>query len=119
MPDSSNYHGMSATARTSLGGTVAKAQTSVGTTQATALKIGSDHTQFTTVAASSGAVLPAPNAGEWRSVFNGGANALTVYPNVGGTINGGSVNAGVSVAAGKGALFIPLDGLTWFAIISS
>jgi hypothetical protein len=119
MPNSSTFQGLGPVTRQAIGGTIAKSLSASGSTQSTATKIGADHNSFSTVGASQGAVLQAPNAGEWVSVFNGGANALSVYPNLGATINGGSANAAVSVAAGKGAIFIPLDALTWFAVISA
>lgn len=119
MPNSSNFTSMSAAARQGVCGNAAKGLSGAGSTQATATRLGADHNQFSTVAASQGAVLPAANVGEWMSVHNGGANALSVYPNVGGIINGGSVNAAVSVPAGKAAIFIPLDALSWIAIISA
>ena len=119
MPNSANFTGMGAATRQAIGGTAAKGLVGAGSTQATATKLGADHNQFFTVALGQGALLPAPNTGEWISVHNGGANALSVYPNVGGAINGGSANAAVSVPAGKAAIFIPLDALTWIAVISS
>lgn len=119
MPNSSNFTAMSAATRQGICGNAAKGLSGAGSTQATATKLGADHSQFSTVAASQGAVLPAANVGEWMSVHNGGANALSVYPNLGGTINGGSANAAVSVPAGKAAIFVPLDGMAWLAVISA
>ena len=73
--------------------------TAAGTNQATAYAIVSPFSQFSTVAASTGAILPAQClANDSVAAYNAGANTLTVYPPVGGTINGGSVNAGVSVS---------------------
>ena len=71
-----------------------------GTTQATALPISSAFNVFATVAASTGAVLPinVPKNSE-VVIKNGGANALAIYPNIGYAINGGTVNASVSLAA--------------------
>lgn len=51
-----------------------------GTTQATATVINRQTNQFTTVAASSGAVLPSPEPGEFIFIANAGANTLNVYP---------------------------------------
>jgi hypothetical protein len=68
------------------------------TTQATALQLGSDINVCSTVAASTGVILQAMNPGDEVIVRNGGANALLVYPPVGGTINALSANAGYSVA---------------------
>src|SRR5215213_7364113 len=76
------------------------AQTATGSTQATAFAITTCSTEFTTVAASTGAVLPAPglnvSSGDILAVYNQGANTLTVYPPVGFKIALGATNAGVS-----------------------
>jgi len=74
-------------------------QTATGSTQATAFQISSATTVFGTVASGTGAILPTVTAGDELWVTNYGANALTVYPPVGGAINNGSANAGVSIAA--------------------
>lgn len=91
--------GLSAINAQAIQGTVANALTATGSTQGTALALGADLNRFTTVAASTGAILPAMNPGDNMQVFNGGANALLVYPPVGGTINALAANAGYSVAA--------------------
>ncbi len=89
--------------------------TATGSTQGGALTLTSNASIFGTVAASTGAILGSD--GEFF-VYNGGANALTVYPPVGGNINGGTTNAGFSVAAAKAAHFVA-NGLTWFAMVSA
>jgi hypothetical protein len=68
--------------------------TATGTSQATALPLlnDADH-QFTTVASSKGAVLPSTKLPSRVSVWNGGSNALSVYPPLGGKVNDGSANA--------------------------
>lgn len=71
-----------------------------GTTQATgtALKVGLN--EFTTVASASGATLPSADySGFDFIVVNFGANALLVYPPVGGQIDRLGVNAPISIAA--------------------
>jgi hypothetical protein len=90
--------GIPSTAATAILGTVATGLTAAGTTQATALQLGSDINVCSTVAASTGVILQAMNPGDEVIVRNGGANALLVYPPVGGTINALSANAGYSVA---------------------
>ena len=89
--------------------------TATGTNAATAYAVGYTNTIFTTVAASTGAILPANAAtSDLITIVNRGANALTVYPNTGGTVDGG---ASVSLAAGAYKLFqmVSNDGLTWFS----
>jgi hypothetical protein len=90
-----------------------------GTTQgtATAIPSGQDWSVFDTVAAGQGAILPAAgvSAGEEYVVSNHGANALLIYPPVGGTIGGGAVNAAYSLAAGKTGSFRNVALLSWTA----
>lgn len=90
--------GMSATEAAADVGTVANNLTATGTTQATAAPLGADLNRFTTVAASSGCILPAMNPGDSIQVFNAGANPLSLYPPVGGAINALGTNAAYSIA---------------------
>lgn len=90
--------GISAIAADAIQGTVANNLTATGSTQATALSLPADINKFTTVAASTGALIQPSNSGDSGTVYNGGANALLLYPPVGGTINGLSANAGYSIA---------------------
>lgn len=92
--------------------------TATGSTQGTALSLSSSVSKFTTVSASTGAILPnASGKGEY-AVYNGGANPLSVYPATGETINGGAANAAFTVTNGKAAVFKPV-GQTWIAILSA
>lgn len=90
--------GFSAVQAQAVQGTVANGLVAAGTTQATALPLGADCCNFSTVASGSGCILPPMNPADQISVYNGGANALLVYPPVGGQIKSLSVNAGYSVA---------------------
>ena len=90
--------GLSANQATAIQGTVASGLTATGSTQATALALGADLNAFTTVASGAGCILPAMNPGDEITVYNGGANALLVYPPVGGQIKGLGTNTGYSVA---------------------
>lgn len=98
--------GLSANQATAVQGTVASGLVATGTTQAGALPLGADNNYFATVAAGSGAILPAMNPGDDVTVFNGGANALLVYPPVGAQIKALGVNAGYSVAAATPLAYI-------------
>lgn len=91
------------------------ALTAIGSTQATALALVSDFSIFGTVAASTGAILGARGI---SFVVNNGANTLTLYPPVGGNINGGTLNAGISIPVGKSAYAIS-NGLTYGVIVSA
>lgn len=90
--------GLPGPAAAAITGDAANNLTATGTTQATALLLPADANRFTTVAASTGAILPPMNAGDTVVVYNGGANALALYPPVGGVINQGAVNAAYTVA---------------------
>jgi len=92
--------------------------TATGSTQGTAYALVSSFTLFSTVAASTGAILPAASGAEDHLLYNGGAQTLTVYPATGQTINGGAANAGVSVPAGKSARFTAA-GTQWIANVSA
>lgn len=99
--------------------------TATGSTQGTAYVLQNEFTEFTTVAASTGAILPASSvttgivAGDSFFVANLGANALSVYPPVGGNINGGTVNAAASVPAAKTAYFVAKGNGTYYSVISA
>ena len=81
---------------------VATALTATGSTQADALLLLREVSVFGTVAASTGAILhTTAEPGDEVQVFNGGANALAVYPQTGAVINAGAANAAFSVPAGK------------------
>lgn len=87
-------------------GSLATALTAAGSNQATALALTSEVNVIGTAAASTGVALPAAfDIGDEFVVVNGGANAITVYPFVGGYINALAQNAGVSVAAGASQTF--------------
>lgn len=84
--------------------------TAAGNSQGTALAIpaGQDMSIFTTVAASTGAILPGAGVtlGEEYVIANHGANALSVYPASGGKMGTASANAAYSLAAGKTGYFV-------------
>jgi hypothetical protein len=91
--------GLSAVQCAAIQGRASNNLTATGTTQANALPLPADICKFTTVAAGTGAVIGPCNGGDCGTVFNGGANALLLYPPLGGKINGLGVNAGYSIAA--------------------
>lgn len=103
-----------------IAGNVANSLTAAGTTQGTALLVTEELNVFTTVASSTGAILRSDlGPGDEQEVANYGANALTVYPPVGGKIQNGSLNAGFSVGTNKTARFRSIDGLNFTAVLSS
>ena len=90
-----------------------------GTTQGTATAITKQTNEFTTVAASSGAILPSPEQGEFIFVQNSGANAMNVYPASGHSINALAANAAFSLAVGKNAVFWAATASKWYANLSA
>lgn len=108
--------GLPAAAANRIGQDAASAPlTATGSTQGGALALVSDFSIFGTVAASTGAILGARGQ---SFVVNNGANTLTLYPPVGGNVNGGTLNAGIAIPAGKSAWAIS-NGLTWGVNVSA
>lgn len=93
-------------------------ETAAGTTQTDAFALIGNITLFGTVASGAGARLPSATGKSPYFVFNGGANALLVYPATGETINASSANTAFSVTAGKSGFFYP-HGNLWIANLSS
>ena len=91
--------GLSALQAQAIQGTVADALTATGTSSQTAsFPLAADVNRFTTVAANAGALLPLMNPGDSMTIFNGGANALLLFPPVGAKINAIATNGSYSVA---------------------
>ncbi len=96
------------------------ALTATGSSQGTALALPNDFNIFTTVASSTGCILPSTaSPTDEITIVNHGANTLSVYPPTGGKIANGSVNAAFSVAANKTAFVLCLDGTNWAASVSA
>lgn len=103
-----------------ISGDFSAALTALGTNQATAFLQQSDCNEFTTVAASTGVILNSNNApGDEVFIANAGANTLSVYPEVGSSINALSANSAFSVAAGKSAIFVKLTSTKYYSILTA
>lgn len=111
--------GVPAVAARAIVGDVATGLTAAGSTQATALALAAANNFVSTAAASTGVILPPGNVGDAVFVFNGGANSLTVYPPVGGTINNLSANTGLAVATLKSGLYVYSGALTVASLLSA
>ena len=72
--------GWSAGNAKAVNGSVVTGLTATGTTLATALALKADSNVIGTAAASTGVSLPSAEIGDSVEVYNGGANAVTVYP---------------------------------------
>lgn len=113
-------YGISAQAADAIQGTTASGLTATGSTQGGALALPADLCKFGTVASGTGAIIPPSNSGDSGTVFNAGANALLLYPPVGGTINALSANAGYSIAtATPFCQWECIDPLTFIAMQSA
>jgi len=73
---------------------------------------------FSIANAGSGAGVILTRTHEMFAVINTSGGNVTVYPQVGGQINGAAANAGLVVGTGKQAIFIPC-GLNWVGILSA
>lgn len=95
---------------------IATGISAAGSTQGTATALTKTINIVSTVAASQGVKLPSPEAGEFLLVANQGANALSVYPNTGHTINALSANTALSVATDTRRLFFAATSTNWYSI---
>lgn len=115
--------GLSAGAANAINGASTPVQTALGSTQGTAYALTTSTTEFTTVAASTGAILPGTGgraqSGDILFVINQGANALSVYPPVGFKIGLAATNAAVSIASGKTGLFQVRGDGNYFALLGA
>lgn len=110
--------GLPAALASQLAGPGNQGLTAAGTTAADALLIGSHLNAFTTVAASTGAVLSfAFGPGDEIVVYNGGASTLTIYPapisannTVLATIDG---TTSVTIVAGKSISLLMVSTTAW------
>ena len=91
-----------------------------GTTQATATAVTDSFILINNNTTANGVVLPSAVAGQEFYIYPQLAtNAPRVYPPVGGTINGGTVNVHVAPAAQKMATFIAIDSLNYITNLSA
>ena len=97
---------------------VASGLTATGTTQATAYAMTSDSNEFTTVATGTGAILYAGVPGDSQTVYNAGANPLSVYPPVGSKINSLSANFGALIPPATACIFKCMTSTRWIGILS-
>jgi hypothetical protein len=83
-----------------------------GSTQATATSVTDSFILITNNTAANGIILPILTAGPEVWIFPQlVTNAPLVYPPVGGSINAGTVNAGLATPARKATIFKAIDGL--------
>jgi hypothetical protein len=97
--------GLAAVAVAAITGDSITGVTAAGSTQATATAVNASVVQVATAAASTGIILPTGQSGDTITVYNAGANSLSVYPPIGAAINSGAANAAFAVATTKSATF--------------
>src|SRR5690606_19467818 len=95
--------------------TVVEEASAAGTTQTTASAVAGAVVVVTNNSATNGIILDAVKGKQY--IISGALAAVTkVYPPVGGAINGGAVNAALSLVSRKPGLFVCIDGLNYLAI---
>lgn len=97
-------------------GDVGNTLTAAGSSATDALQLSAVHNRVSTTAASTGVKLVTAETGAVMTVANDGANALTVYPQTGATIDGA---ASVSIATTKRRLFIGISPTVWVSILGA
>lgn len=93
--------------------------TATGTIQADAKEFKSALSLFATVPANSGALLSRQaQPGDTMLVYNGGANTLKVYPQLGDSINGAAANAPILITPNTPVILACHDSTKWSALFA-
>lgn len=93
--------------------------TAAGTDQAGATELTNFLNGLSTVAAASGVRLYACSTGDWQLVYNGGANAVKVYPPSGARINGLASNAPHTLATNTVCVYFFLSATQVVGVLSA
>ena len=112
--------GWSAGNAKAVNGAIATGLTAAGTTISDALDLNADTNVIGTAASGSGVQLPACENGDSVEIYNGGANACTVYPD-GATsqINGLSAGSGFLLATNTSCYCRKITATRWIAFLSA
>jgi hypothetical protein len=105
--------GQSGGATTAICGDVQPAVTATGSSATDALSVSAVVVRSATTASGTGVKLPTVEVGAMMVVRNDGAEALTVYPQTGTTVNG---SASDTIAAGKANLYFGTSATTWVSL---
>ncbi len=90
-----------------LTGATNTAQTTSGSTQATAAPMIGDHASVPNAGNGEGVILPQANASDWFTIANeDAADSFFVYPPSGAAFNGKSTNEPLTLPPNMAALFI-------------
>jgi hypothetical protein len=93
--------------------TVNSSVTAAGSDSAGATALTKSYNRITGGSVNQGVRLPVPVAGQIVYVKNGSGSTKTVYPHTGGTYNGGSVDAGTTIANSGFTIFIAVTTGDW------
>jgi hypothetical protein len=101
-------------------GNLPSAKTGVGTTQAGATPITTNFTVLTTAGGATGFLLPTVPAGSGPYfLFVSTSTTATIFPPVGGSIQGAATDAKFDLAQNKGALFYKISSTAWAVNLSA
>jgi hypothetical protein len=88
----------------------------LGAAQATATILNAGINNVTSVAASTGVLLPIIEIGMEVIVRNAGANTLNVYPRMYQSINAAAVNVAYALPAGGTIMFLGMTQTAWITL---
>lgn len=111
--------GFSAVGADAIQGGVNLTITAAGTTQGTAASLSTSNNFISTAASGSGVILPAAQQGDWIVLYNGGANAVIVYPNVGAKINSLTTNGGAALGTNTACIYFCFSATQWVCDLSA
>ena len=99
---------------------VGTALSAAGSTQGTATELVNADSEVTTVSAGSGVILSSKGTpGDTQTVFNAGANPLSIYPPSGMKINSLTANVPMVLGANTGCLFKFISTTRIFGVLSA
>lgn len=99
----------------SIGSTI----TAAGTTQGDATALSKTFNVVTTATANQGVKLPTAAGGLLYTVINGTAVNIKLYPNTSGTVNSGTANASIDVAAGTTVKLVGTSSTNWNTMVET
>ncbi len=112
--------GWSAGNAKAVNGAIATGLTATGTTLGTALALKADTNVFGTVASGTGTSVPSCEVGDSVEIYNGGANALKVYPDAATVgINQLSVGTATTLGVNTAMLFRKVSATRLVAFLSA
>lgn len=111
--------GTSAGQAKAIGGQVNLTVSAAGTTQGTATTLTASNSYISTAAANSGVILNSDEISSEFDIFNGGANAVKIYPPTGGNINQLSANTATTLPQYSAVKIKRWSSTQWIANLSA